>query len=227
MRSVILLSLVVITGCATHRKGDIAIPTAPAINETKVIHLKDYSGPFGSAPNTGDLSEVFLSLPNQLAGDMTTEIRKGFIEQCSTDTVNHMFDRTNRFLTYFNDNPYNPYQASSIFSVKILPSRKYKYIVAIHLEKPFAPRTPPAASNTFFLAPKDSQWIDISENVLPREVERDWYYQLSWSNNVIEVGPYEATPRGYWQRGKRKFDLLWTNDHFKLQKPSTSHFTNQ
>ena len=226
MRFVFLAVVLWLSGCASHRINESVMPPPPVFHETKEINLSDYSMPFGNAPETPDLETVFLALPDQLAGDMTVDIRKGFIKHSEPDTTNHMFDRKKKYTTFFNDNPYNPYQASSIFIIKILPSSKYNYVVAIHLEKPFALDTPPSPSNTFFLAPKDSHWTDITNEILPKQVPRDWYFQPLWSSNVIEVGPYQNVPSGGWRQGNKKFDLVWKNDHFKVSNSSSSHFSD-
>lgn len=225
MRFAFLAVAVLLASCASRHSNDPEIPQPPVLLATKEIQLSDYSKPFGSAPDSPDLEAVFLALPDQLAGDMTASIRKGFIEQCEPDTTNHMFDRKKKYITYFNDSPYNPYQASSIFIIKILPSSKFNYVVAIHLEKPCALDVPPSPSNTFFLASKDSRWIDVTNELLPKQVSRDWCFQPLWSSNVIEVGPYQKNPGGHWTLGLKKFDLVWIDDHLRVTKPSSSKFT--
>jgi len=146
--------------------------------------------------------------------------RAPFIENASNDTVNHLSDRPNKFAQYFCDNPYDDI-ASAIFYLKIFPSEKYGYVVFIHMMK-----EPPQASNTFVLAPSNSRWIDVTSEVLPEVVSRDWYFQPSWRNNVVETGPYvRQKPGKGWSWGEKCYDLIWHGNCFAARPAKTSQFS--
>lgn len=187
------------------------------------INLGDYQQPFGYAPPTANLREIFLALPTPLAGDMPVDIRQMFIDYATTaGAVNHMFDEKARYITYFNDNPYTKIQASCRFTIKVLPSTRYRYVVTIHLDRD---SQPPSASNTFFLVPSGSQWIDITDQVLPLQTPRDWYFQPAIFHDTFQTGPYQLSADKYWRAGERKYDLTWSHDRLRIRKAASTRFS--
>ena len=226
MRTIALFAALTIVGCASRHKPEADPPACGRVDPpARELRLEDYSTPFGHAPYKADLEEVFLSLPDELVGDMPVNDRKEFINEVSSDSVNHMFDRQNKYLTWFTDGP-DGVRASCIFELKILPSSKYRYVVVVHLKKAWKDKMGremgPSPANTFFLASNNSRWIDITNEVLPKEICRDWFFHPLWSDNVIETGPYQRNPDGNWNTGETKFDLVWKTDHFKV-RPHRQH----
>ena len=205
-------------------------PTFPSRPALSNIDVSAYAQPFGHSVISADLTKIFLSLPDALAADMPVEMRKRYIEEYGPKSSAFLFDPRHKFATYYNDNPYNPVQPSARFYVKILPSIRYRYIVVIHIIKPSTSDSPnppaPSAANTFFLAPFKSQWIDVTDQVLPPPVHRDWYFQPLRESSHIQTGPYEQKPSGDWREGHRIYDLVWKRDHFVNRPPSSDKFSS-
>ena len=230
MRPHFVLVALLTTSCASNRPERVRNTPSPVLTKLTNIDLEAYSQPFGHAPEEPDLSAIFLSLPNALAADMPVEMRRVYIEEYGSDAFGYLFDAKHKFATYYSDNPYNPIRPSARFYIKVFPSDKYRYVVAIHMLKPSTSglQNPPAPSpaNTFFLAPSNSRWIDLTEQVLPKAVHRDWYFQPLRENLQIEAGPYEHDLHGGWREGQRVSDLVWKHDRFVAQTPASTKFSN-
>ena len=213
--------------CAAPVQNRVLNEAPPPAPRPSNVTLESYGQPFGYAPEKPNLAEVFLSLPDELTADMPSKMRRMYIEEYRSEGMNNMFDPKNKFAEYYNDNPYNPIQPSSIFYAKILSSDDYRYVVLVHMAKPCALDVPPKASNTFVLAPSGSSWIDITEKVLPKDVHRDWYFQPLRRKGVVETAPYERGPGGHWGPGRKRYDLAWRGNRFALQPPRTGRFTSE
>ena len=231
MRTLLAISTILLVGCHSSRQpstGD--VPTTSKTHCAVQINPESYSHPFGHAPREADLGAILLSLPDELAADMPVKMREEYIREYGTKSFGFLFDTKHQFATYYSGNPYNPIRPSSRFYFKILPSNRYPYIVAIHFLKPSTSglqNSPsPSAGNTFFLAPINFQWADITDQILPKAVHRDWYFQPEREKQLIETGPYEEASYGGWREGERVYDLIWKRDHFAVRYSPLKKFSD-
>ena len=225
---VLILGLIE-SGCASnhgqkHETTSIKIPALPSQPEPTQIALSDHAQPFGKPPTKANLAAAFLSLPDALAADMSVAMRKKYIAQYASEWMNRMFDAKHRFAEYYNDNAYNPIRPSCIFYLKIVPSVKYRYVFVVSLLKLYSRAEGPQSGNFFVLAPSEHGWVDITEQVMPTEVQRNWYVQPERRTNRLLAGPPMQRSDGDWGMGARTVDLNWANDHFVAHPAASPKF---
>ena len=214
-------------GCAGQSQSGLAtatiersvMPPPPPRPEETVIRVEDYAQPFGHAPVRGDVKQVFLALPDPLAGDTTVEARRQYLEYLVDIKDSSRYDRKGRFVGFWTDNPYMFYHASLKYGIKVFPSRRYSYVVLIHLEDD------PDPGHGFILAPQKGQWVDVTAELLPKEVPRQWYFNISRLHDVVQTGPYKKWPAGGWVARDRVYDLVWDGDRFQLKRAASKKYT--
>jgi hypothetical protein len=189
-----------------------------------------FSGVFGIAPDSDDLESIFLALPDLLAADMSVEGRMRFMEIAKADTVNHRFDPRYRYIQYFSDGNEGT-GATSMFYLKVFPSVKHKYLVFVHVLKPLSKGVKPGPQFTHILAPQDGKWLDVTDQFLPENVERFWYFQPIRRSNIVEAGQYinnrEIPGKERITLGDRTVDLVFENERFRAVTASTAEYTEE
>lgn len=194
------------------------------------VHKSTQVNEYIAPPKIPNLEEVFLSLPDRMVADMPLAGRKIFLkhEADDVDPTNKRFDPANGFIHYFADSDEGTGAASMLY-LKVLPTSDGSYIVVIHIPKPFAGIHAPSDLDTYILRPSPSDWIDVTTELLPKNIPRNWYFLPQRKTSIIEAGPNIETPRRdgrgvYWNQ-VRKFDLLWNGNRFEAKPSSTKEFT--
>ena len=179
----------------------------------------------GEVPSSDDLESIFLSFPDELAADMPVIGRKRFIADAGqAGDWDNRFDRTHRYIFYYSDDNTGTGATSQLF-FKVIRSSLHRFLVFVHVAKPAAGRETPDSRFTYVLAPQGKYWIDVTDQLLPKEVKRDWYFQPSRRTDVIQAGPYSVAKQSNGMErivvGKRKVDLLLKGNEF-IAVPSSS-----
>jgi len=181
-----------------------------------------------SPPREASLEQIFLSLPTHMAADMTPAGRRIFLEREAEHPDATRFDSANGLIGYFSDSE-DGTGATSMLYVKVLPTSKGGYIVLIHMPKAYAGTRAPSAGDTYILRPSDSGWADVTAELLPPGVSREWYFLPRRTSMIIETGPnVEAARhdgRGVYWKQVRKYDLRWDGIRFQVKPAASEEFT--
>ena len=203
MRIFFLLFCLFLFGCATH----------------KVLLDVPYSGPFGAPPANDDLESIFLSLPDDLCAQMPVSGRRIFISDTLCDPTDNRFDPKNRYINYYSDSD-DGTGATSMLFIKIFHLEQYKDVVFIHIPKPHADSSKPSSKYTYILIHSSGHWIDATDQLLPPEAKRSWYFLPLRHQEIVECGPYLVKERHdgrgtFFDHSEKKFNLVWKDDKFE------------
>lgn len=204
-----LAVLIVAGGCAVAPKRPVADGAVPP-------------------PREASLEQIFLSLPDYMAADMTLAGRRVFLEREAEHPDAVRFDPANGVIDYFSDFE-DGTGATSMLYVKVLPTSEGGYVVVIHMPKAYAGTHAPSAGDTYILRPSDSGWTDVTPELLPANIPREWYFLPRRKGAIIEAGPNVKAPRRdgrgvYWKQ-VRKYDLLWDGVRFEVKPAASEEFT--
>jgi len=177
----------------------------------------------GYAPDGKYLNVAILTLPARYLADVPIEERVALLLQLSSSPFRDTrLDYENGWLHWFSDSP-EPPDASSMFWLKLLPKKNGKWLVFVHMSKPFSANGgDPEKNQTFVLQRKGIEWADITASVIPGEVDLTMHFRPRRLSNAIQVASYEKFERqdgrGYAYRfGPRKLDLVWEEGEFRVQ----------
>ncbi len=142
----------------------------------------------------------------------------------ASESINHRFDPINKYIHYYSDGE-DGTGATSMLYLKVFPSTEYDSVVLIHAPKPLADNSRPSEQYTYILGSSDGLWTDITDQILPDGIERNWYFRPSREGSAVETAPYAKIQRRdglgfYLGPSEEKRELLFNNDTFSNSKPS-------
>lgn len=177
-------------------------------------------------PKDPDLKAIFLSLPDYAVADMSLAGRRKFLED-EAKNPSGRFDPVNRFVDYFSDSN-DGTGASSRLHMKVLLDADGGYVVVIHMPKAYAGIGGPQDNDTYIFRPAGSGWTDVTEDLLPKQVSRSWYFQPHCCSTIVEAGPYLKKKGNdgsdVWE-AVRQYDLNWTGTQFECLPSARSRFS--
>jgi len=168
------------------------------------------------------LERAIHQLPAECLADLPTQERQLFIDDMlKLIPKNKCLDIPNQYLHYYSDGE-TPFHMSSMLYMKVFPDERGD-IVLCHMPKPHADSNPPRLGQTFLFRWSDGRFVDVTDSILPKKVNRKWKFKPRRAESVIEIGPYEKTRRadgrGFAFIGVRpRSQLIWTGDVFELEK---------
>lgn len=177
----------------------------------------------GYAPDGKYLNVAILTLPARYLADVPIEERVALLTQLSSSPFkDDRLDYDHGWLHWYSDSP-DPPKVTSMFWLKLLPKKNGKWLVFVHMAKPFADGSDPNKKQTFVLQRNGIEWEDVTASVMPNEVDLTMHFRPRRESNVIQVAPYERFERRdgrglAYRFGPRKLDLVWDEGEFKAQE---------
>lgn len=182
--------------------------------------------------NISTLEQAVLELPTNALADIPFSERQIFLDHLREDKDadgapgSQRLDIKHRYLEFYTDGEV-PFHATSMLYVKVFTKSDGGVIVFCHMPKPQADGLPARANQTFFFERRKDQWIDVTDKVLPKGIDRMRCFRPQRTTNVIEAGDYaKAIVRpGGGHDYKREFDLFWDGRKFTTRKAPSHEFT--
>jgi hypothetical protein len=173
------------------------------------------------------LNIAILRAPEAFLADIPIGNRHRLLELLSEwpGSATHL-DYEHGWVHWFHDGPAaDSPGGTSMFWMKTLPRKGQSPLVLVHMAKAFATGTAPAANQTVVLERGSlGQWLDVTADVLPAEVDRTMHFRPRRTDNRIEVARYEKIQRKdgrgeAYKFGNRELDLAWENGAFRMLAP--------
>jgi hypothetical protein len=169
------------------------------------------------------LNVAILRLPERYLADVPLENRARLLTRISEDNDTRHLDYANGWVHWFTDS--ESVGGTSQFWLKLLPRKNERPLVFVHMAKPFADGSDPQKDQTFVLERRGNEWLDVTGNVIPEQVDLTMHFRPSRSKNMIEVAAYERFKRRdgrgeAYRFGERKLDLVWSEGSFEVRKPT-------
>tara|TARA_R110000850_G_scaffold60338_1_gene138572 strand:+ start:2416 stop:3063 length:648 start_codon:yes stop_codon:yes gene_type:complete len=178
----------------------------------------------GYAPDGKYLNVVILTLPARYLADVPIEERVALLTQLSSSPFkDDRLDYDHGWLHWYSDSPDSP-EVTSMFWLKLLPKKNGKWVVFVHMSKPFSTNGgAPEKNQTFVLQRNGIEWEDVTASVIPNEVDLTMHFRPRRESNVIQVASYEQFERQdgrglAYRFGPRKLDLVWDEGEFSVQE---------
>jgi len=182
--------------------------------------------------NISTLEQAILELPTTALADIPFSERQIFLNHLREDKdaddtpSSQRLDIKHRYLEFYSDGEV-PFHATSMLYVKVFTKSDGGVVVFCHMPKPQADGLPARANQTFVFEHRKHQWIDVTDEVLPKGIDRMRCFRPQRITNVIEAGDYAKTIRrpGGGHYYKREIDLFWNGRKFTTQKAPSHEFT--
>ena len=169
-----------------------------------------------------DLRTAILTLPTNAVAGMSERGRNNYLRWPTGD-----FQEKKRRIELFCDNAYSGIDADSILFLRLFEDEQGRTVAASHSARPRSGSNP-SEQNTSILRVEGGVWRDITEEVMPAETPRDWYFKFNEPGSNISCGTYvrytRADGRGQsFDFGKVSHVISWVNGRFKAKKKLTRH----
>ena len=205
----LLISLIIasIVGCSTSER-----PQSQAVSKAE-LQSKPLKSPV-------DLRTAILTLPIDAVAGMSEQGRIGTLRSPVFD-----LKITERRLDLFDDNCYSDIDADSMLFLRLFEDEQGRTIAASHAARPYADVGKPSEKNTLIYRLENGVWHDITGDVIPAEIPRDWYFRFDDSGANISCGPYfdrsksDRTRKGF-DFGDVTYFMEWQNGRFKAKRES-------
>jgi|GEM_PF-2699889 len=168
--------------------------------------------------STANLEAAIRSLPPPFFADCPYEGREEMLDELHADPADRL-DLENEWLHYFSDG--GPVRTTSMIHLRLYKRREGTKVAFVHMPKPFANGSAPSDRQTFVLTP-DAQgtWSNVTQLMIPKEVDITAHFSPLRHKNVIEVAPYlekkhPTQGRIIYDFGECQTELLWDGDQFK------------
>lgn len=215
----ILATCFILTSCAATNSRTKPLPA----NQPEVD-----SADSGQAVSKSVLGRAVLELPPAAVADIPRVQRTIFLAHLRADKNKGRLDVKNGFREFYSDGEV-PFLASSMLYMKVFPRKDGGSIVFCHMPKPQADCLPPRPGQTFFFMKRDGQWVDVTQETLPKGVDSLWLFKHRRLSSVLQTGPYKV-----WKKpdgtdasngeGLRLKDLVWDGTTFHARTAKTPKF---
>lgn len=180
------------------------------------------------------LNVVLLKLPAKYLADVAIEDRERLLLELSGYPFeDKRLDYANGWIHFFSDGgDHRTWKGpSSMFWIKLLPREDLSPLVFVHMAKSFADGRAPDMKQTFILARDGAEWKDVTETILPKDVDLTAHFRPRRTTNVIEIAPYKKIKRvdgrgDTYQIGDHELDLIWDGLKFDLKAASSPKLSN-
>ena len=164
-----------------------------------------------------DLRTAILSLPTNAVAGMSERGRNNYLRWTAGD-----FQEKKRRIKLFCDNAYSGIDADSMLFLRLFEDEQGRTVAASHSARPRRGSNP-SEQNTSIFRVEGGVWKDITEEVMPTEIPRDWYFQFNEPGRNISCGPYvrytHADGRGQsFDFGKVSHVISWVNGRFQAKR---------
>jgi hypothetical protein len=186
-----------------------------------------------NAAHSENLLEIFLSLPSFAVAGMSDQGKLTFYNAARTwqDEPGGSvwwIDNENMLILYYVDHPLKTGAVSS-FHLKIFRDQAGRPVVFSHIPRRTVNERKREKFDTFILRRDDGKWVDVTEEILPNGVDRDWYFLPSRRDQKVEAGPVvwkkrEKGSEAVWEP-VRTADLYWNGSVFELRESPSRKFT--
>ena len=165
-----------------------------------------------------DLRTAILTLPTNAVAGMSEGGRNNYLRWPTGD-----FQEKKRRIELFCDNAYSGIDADSMLFLRLFEDEQGRTIAASHSARPHANGSMPSQLNTSVFRVEGGVWKDISDEVMPTEIPRDWCFQFNEPGRNISCGPYvrytRADGRGQsFHFGKFSHVISWVNGRFHAKR---------
>jgi hypothetical protein len=166
------------------------------------------------------------TIPPKYLGDIPLAHRERFLK--TVEKGDERFDAKSGWLHWYSDG--RDVRCTSMVWAKELPRPDKSPLVFVHMAKPFADGSKPAANQTFVMERTKDGWVDVTKKVMPAEVDLTMHFRTRRKDSVIEVAPWKQFERRdgrgkAWTFGSRVSDLEWKDGKFKVVKPASKTLT--
>ena len=164
-----------------------------------------------------NLRTAILTLPSNAVAGMPEWNRSEYLDYNPPPGV---YKEKERRIEFICDNPYSGIHADSMLFLRLFEDEQGRTIAASHSARPHANGSKPSQLNTSIFRVKDGVWKDITEEVMPVETPRDWYFNFNEPGRNISCGPYipykNTDGSGlYYTFGKASHVIRWENGRFR------------
>jgi hypothetical protein len=135
---------------------------------------------------------VIRTLPPEYFSNCPYAHRKLMLEELASANDGRL-DVQNGWLNYFSDG--GMVSADSIIRLKTFHSMAHGIVVFVHMMKPYNGTIPSPEDTRVLAVSLDQHWQDITDEVLPPQVDRKWHFNPRRSHNMIEAGPWIGNMR--------------------------------
>jgi len=200
-----------------------------AVNKAISLLLLACAVTLAAAESQNFLNTAILELPPKYFADTPRSERLKMLSQLSDWESDSRLDYCNGWLHWHSDS--EDALSTSMIYLKLLPRQNETPLVFIHMPKPFADGSPPRKNQTFVLERVNQSWRDVTNSILPKEVDLMMHFRPRRAAAVIEVAPYERRTRNdrrgsYYGFGRRQLDLAWNGSSFDIRQADSPELSN-
>ncbi len=204
------LTLLAITSCSTSR--DLAYPAPPSATEV-ASKLPPVEVPVPVSPV--DLRTAVLTLPDAALAGMSPDGRRNYLARTPG-----VFDKVNRRLEFYCDNPYAGIDAKSMLYLRLFEDEEGRTIAASHSARPFADGSKPSSLFTRVYRLENRKWHDITDTAFSSAIPTGSFFRFDQRGPKIGFGTYveenRADGRGKcYTFGKTEGTMRWKNGAFR------------
>lgn len=183
----------------------------------------------GATPARSDeksFRAALSELPPKFLGDIPLEDRAKFLNGLEKDPSR--MDARNGWLHSFSDG--RDIRGTSMIWARELPRPEKASLILVHMAKPFATGVQSGKDLTFVLEHRGKEWVDVTKQVMPSDVDLTMHFRTWKSDSVVEVAAWKQIER-YDGRGfavdfgPRTLDLTWDGKRFAATKAATKTLT--
>ena len=166
--------------------------------------------------DASSIQNIIRTLPSEYFANCPYADREQMLADLSTED-DGMLDGSNGWLDYFSDG--GSVRCDSMIRLKTFRSPSRGIIVFVHMMRPYNGGKPSSEDSYVLALSIDQTWKDISDEVLPTGLVRDWHFNPRRSKNLIEAGPWVGNiPK------RCVGELKWTGERFEFETVAARPF---
>mgnify|MGYP006965305305 CR=1 FL=1 len=210
MRFIASFSILLVVGCSADRG------LSPSADSLEPVSAPAVDVPERELTSPVDLATAVHTLPADAMAGMPPSGRSKLLRKRIGD-----IDEEERGLHYFSDSSEGDVGAWSMLYLKLFEDEQGRTVAASHSARPFADGRDPDPANTVIYRVMDGRWVDVTDQLLPKAVDRSYYFKFFSRDRRIAVGPYVKRKRrdglgDYYSFGDPAIHLRWNGERFSV-----------
>jgi hypothetical protein len=169
--------------------------------------------------SSDSFADIVRTLPPRFLSNCPYADRETMLEELQGSTNEGRLDSAKGWLHYFSDGGY--VNSDSMIRLKSFKNIEGQQLAFVHMMKP-KNGVIPSPDHTRILKIRESEWMDITSDVIPAWIDLTWHFNPR-KQNLIEVGP--------WEDGRHPklclVELRWNGSAFEARKVKPRPFWDE
>ena len=162
-----------------------------------------------------NLETAIRTLPTNAVAGMSERGRDNYLGNNPPPGVYQVKERR---IELFCDNAYSGIDADSMLFLRLFEDEQGRTIAASHSARP-RNGSMPSERNTSVFRVEGGVWQDITEQVMPPEIPRDWYFCFNDPGRSVSCGAYvQDASHKFFSTGKPSHVIIWNKGKFRVKR---------